>query len=168
MLNIVKLKESLSYDSTTGMFCWKVSKRGISKGDVAGNFTGKYVKICLDGVQYYAHRLAWAYVTGNEPTCEIDHIDGNRHNNRIDNLREATRQQNARNISRSRVNTSGHKGISRTFVKNGGYEYWLAVVEVGNHRRTKTFPYNDHGLELAIQWRKNMATILHGEYVNHG
>lgn len=71
------------------------------------------------------HRLAWFYVHGRWPTADIDHINGNRDDNRLCNLREATRQQNIQNSKRRSDNRSGIKGVC--WVESRGY--WLASVK---------------------------------------
>lgn len=73
-----------------------------------------------------AHRVIWALVTGEWPPGEIDHIDGNRANNRFDNLRAVTRRQNAKNIGKMSTNTSGVKGVCWHRVA----KKWLAQINV--------------------------------------
>jgi hypothetical protein len=81
----------------------------------------------LTGVLYREHRLAWLYMTGEWPTHEIDHINGDRVDNRFCNLREATASENRWN-SRKRVNnTSGYKGVSWDSAKR--------LVEGAHHSR---------------------------------
>jgi hypothetical protein len=94
------LRSWLSYDSETGEFRWARKPNGgpRKKGVIAGHTKGcGYVTIGLLGKNYKAHRLAWFYVHGNWPRHFIDHIDGNRGNNAIRNLREASDIDNARN-----------------------------------------------------------------------
>lgn len=70
-----------------------------------------YRRINVDGVKYYEHRLVWFYMTGEWPKNQIDHIDGDRLNNRFANLREATPCENARNTKIRKHNTSGIMGV---------------------------------------------------------
>lgn len=109
-----RLKELLSYDQSTGLFTWlsRTSNR-VSVGDIAGS-AGKlgYVYIRLDGVRYLAHRLAWFYVTGEWPSNNVDHIDGNPSNNRLGNLRNVTQSGNLQNQRRAHSgSTSGVLGV---------------------------------------------------------
>jgi len=107
------LKKVLKYDPETGVFTWKIRKANrIKIGDHAGRLTQcGYESIRIDGRDYLSHKLAWLYVYGEWPTLEIDHRDGLKSNNRITNLREATRIQNSRNSKTSSSNTSGFKGV---------------------------------------------------------
>jgi hypothetical protein len=115
MLTQEKLKEFLEYDSETGAFIWKITpvKSRIKVGDVAGGLDSYgYVLITLQGKVYKAHRLVWLYVFGAIPLERfIDHMDGNPSNNRLINLREATRSENLMNQNISTKNTSGFKGV---------------------------------------------------------
>jgi HNH endonuclease/AP2 domain len=112
-LTVERLKEVLHYDPETGVFTWvvKPSKR-IRAGSVAGSLKEGYQRITIAGVDYRGHRLAWLYMTGEWPALEIDHRDTNKSNNRWDNLRLATRAQNAANVKSFKHNTSGIKGVS--------------------------------------------------------
>jgi hypothetical protein len=96
------LKERLSYDPQTGKFLWiKPTVSNIKAGATAGgvNKGHGYHVIRLYGKLYLAHRLAWFYMTGEWP-IELDHINRIKHDNRWDNLRKATRSQNASHIRR--------------------------------------------------------------------
>lgn len=66
----------------------------------------------VDRMQYYAHRLAWFYVHGKWPKLYIDHINRNKSDNRICNLREATAAQNAQNSHPLGRGISGAKGVT--------------------------------------------------------
>jgi HNH endonuclease/AP2 domain len=91
-------RERLTYDPATGVFRWKVSGHKVRVGMVAGTkHRGGHIAIRVKGKVYYAHRLAWLFMTGQWPKDQIDHIDGNPANNRFDNLREATHAQNCAN-----------------------------------------------------------------------
>lgn len=96
--------EYLAYDADTGNFTWRKSPGGRARaGSVAGVLqTHGYRQIKLRGVRQYAHRLAWWFAYGREPAGEIDHINGCRDDNRINNLRECTRSENLQNLSVAR------------------------------------------------------------------
>lgn len=107
------LREILRYDPATGIFIWLVSPaHRAPAGSVAGSLkeTG-YRRISYRGHFYYAHRLAWLYVFGEPARLNIDHINGERDDNRIGNLRAVTHSQNIGNSRLSRANTSGFKGV---------------------------------------------------------
>jgi hypothetical protein len=96
-----RLRELLSYDPETGAFTWLVSLgRRVRVGDVAGTFNGRYWAITVNKRIYMAHRLAWLYVYGSFPKYELDHINGDKIDNRIVNLRDVTGQVNRQNLHR--------------------------------------------------------------------
>ncbi len=108
------LRSVLHYDQETGIFTWKVrTSASVKAGDVAGcPGVNGYLRIRVQSRQYKAHRLAWLYVYGVWPKDQIDHINRNRSDNRISNLREATNKQNQQNTGKQSNNTSGHPGVS--------------------------------------------------------
>jgi len=113
MLTQERLKQLLHYDPTTGVFTRILSKRSDRCGKQPGSLNTKgHIQIRLDGTLYVAHRLAWLYVTGHFPIDQIDHINGNKSDNRLVNLREATNKQNQENIPLQTNNTSGYRGVS--------------------------------------------------------
>jgi hypothetical protein len=82
-------------------------------GKVAGADNGRgYIVIRFDGCKYYAHRLAWFYMTGEWPSSDLDHDNRMKNQTKIDNLRPATRSQNEFNKGITKRNTSGYKGVS--------------------------------------------------------
>lgn len=91
------LRENMAYVPETGTFMWKVRGPGRTVGKILGKTlaTGGYSQIKVCGVLYYAHRLAWFYVHGEWPRKQIDHIDSNKSNNAIANLRDCTAAQNS-------------------------------------------------------------------------
>lgn len=114
------LREWLNYDPVTGVFTWIRTGRGIvidrPAGRIRKSSTGQtcYLMIGLLRGEYFAHRLAWLYMTGGWPTEFIDHRDMNGLNNAWGNLRPAGKAQNAQNSRRGPRNTTGYKGVSRS------------------------------------------------------
>jgi hypothetical protein len=112
-----RLKHILSYDHLTGVFTWNVlpKKKVYLTGMVAGNVNRHgYHVISIDGIQYAAHRLAYLYMTGNQPESLVDHIDGNKINNAWSNLRDATPSQNIQNLKIAiSTNKTGYLGVSK-------------------------------------------------------
>lgn len=156
------LKSILDYDHNTGIFKWKIFKcPRASFGKIAGYIKKEgYVEIKIDGVPYKAHRLAFLYINGWLPE-EVDHInnDGPKSDNRICNLREATRSQNEFNKPKSKRNTSGYKGVS--LKKSTGR--WCAKIRF--NKNSKHLGYYSTP-EEAHEAYKQAALRLHGEYAN--
>lgn len=107
-----ELRAILHYDPLTGVFTRIRSAHPHRVGAVVGSVSRGYILIGLLGKLYKAHRLAWLYVYGTWPKDQIDHINRNRSDNRIANLRDVTNQQNMCNVGVKADNTSGHSGIS--------------------------------------------------------
>lgn len=123
----------LSYFPETGVFFWRNKPaRNIVIGSVAG-----YLQTCRDGnkrrlirirgVNYYAYRLAWFYVTTRWPERGVDHKNCVSHDDRFENLREATASQQQMNKRAPSTNKSGYKGVSR-YTVHGKFIGWRAVI----------------------------------------
>lgn len=106
MITQKKLKSILVYCSDTGIFTW--IKRN---GRAAGSYDDGYVRIKIGGKKYYAHRLAWIYAYGSLPDLAIDHINRDRSDNRIHNLRDVSVSENLKNKSTYKTNKSGVDGV---------------------------------------------------------
>ena len=125
ILTVQRLKELYHYDANTGQFT-----RLLAKGrwrDRVGSINLGYLNIKIDHKHYKVHRLAWLYVHGEWPNDQIDHINGDRADNRISNLRAATRSQNKQNARKARSDsrsgligamwdTKNNKWVSRIMV----------------------------------------------------
>ena len=124
----------LKYDPETGVFTRLVACKKALIGKPAG-YTDRlgYVRIRLrDGKIHKAHRLAWLVTFGENPNCDIDHIDGNPSNNRIENLRKATRSENRQNIRKAHSkNSHGYFGVSKR--RNGRWQVRITVGKVAHH-----------------------------------
>ena len=124
MITQNELRDLLDYYPDTGRFVWARTKQGIRGGSAAGklNMYG-YISIQINLKRYLAHRLAWLYIHGKMPLHEIDHINGVRHDNRLSNLREATRNQNMANMCSRRTGPKGasfNKGCWRARITSNG------------------------------------------------
>lgn len=114
-----RLLDVLFYDKETGLFTWKVkAAKNTVIGEIAGSWRtekqNRPIRIRVDGVSYRAHRLAWFYENKEFPSSLIDHINGDCHDNRIANLREADQSLNQQNQRRNhRDNSSGFLGVSK-------------------------------------------------------
>lgn len=126
MIATQRLRELLDYNPATGIFRWRTPNRGRAKigQSVKGWNAGKgYLMVGLDFKRYYLHRLAWQYIHGESPT-ELDHINLDKHDNRISNLRKCNTSQNGGNVyGRGK---SGFKGVH--FEKRTG-RYYAAICK---------------------------------------
>lgn len=123
-----RLVKLLRYDAETGRFTCEEKRGPLNVGDSVGTINkAGYTQIQIDGVIFYAHRLAWLFVYGTWPTGPVDHINGERSDNRIANLRDATASINAQNQRRPRSdNKSGYLGVS---LHSDGK--WQARIKIG-------------------------------------
>lgn len=117
-----------------GELFWKVNVgKRIKAGDVAGCLNDKgYVTVCVGGKTYLGHRIVWMLHNGYFPENHIDHINRNRGDNRIENLREVSRTCNMRNSGMRTDNTSGVKGVCW----NKKTCKWVAIIKVGGKQFT--------------------------------
>lgn len=162
MITQQELKELLSYNPETGEFTWKVNRSRLAKaGQIAGCDDGTgYRAIHIKGKSWKAHRLVFIWHTGDYPKC-IDHINGNKSDNRWENLRPATRGQNNQNQSIRSDNTSGFKGVY--YLKKN--RKWAAQVTVdGKQKYLGLYQSEYEAGEVARKAREH----YHGEYANHG
>lgn len=152
----------LEYNPATGLFRWKIRRSNVcATGWFSGTTnTGGYKLIMIDGRNHRAHRLAWLLTHGVIPPDDIDHENQNRADNRLCNLREATRTVNRRNASRNRNNTSGFTGV--TF--HSSVNKWCAQIVV--NRKNIVLGYFTE-IDEAVKARK-LANERYGFHANHG
>ena len=133
-ITVESLRGLLDYDPDTGIFCWRVSrgnriKVGAAAGTVSSN---SYAVIKINGMPFKAHRLAWLHFHGVWPEHQIDHIDENKSNNRISNLRDVPQSMNQHNAIKPRKDgTSGYRGVSW----DKGKTRWRAQIEVNGQKQ---------------------------------
>lgn len=151
----------LSYDGGTGIFRW-LNPRGRANADCpAGNINNYgYRRIGIHGLHFYAHRLAWFMHYEVWPDDILDHINRDRDDNRIANLRPATRQTNMLN-SGARASASGFRGVYRP----KHLEKWTARIKVkGKYFYLGSFDTP----ELAYAAYVEAAHEHHGEFASFG
>lgn len=108
------VRELFHYDPETGVFTRRVTRQGMrgKAGNVAGTRKPNgYLSISICGANFMAHRLAWLYAHGDWPKGHIDHINQDKADNRIANLREASHTLNMHNRSVNRNNKTGLRGV---------------------------------------------------------
>ncbi|MDU9398106.1 HNH endonuclease [Pseudomonas sp. zfem003] len=158
MLTQKELKKQLSYDPETGVFTWAIRKQKVKLGSTAGKVKPNgYVEIRVNLVSYFAHRLAWLYMTGEWPEHDIDHINRNPNDNRFCNLRMATRSQNLCNVGPRSNSTTGVRGVD--FHKATG-KFRARIRFDGRRVDLGLFPT----LEEAEQAYLSAQKLNHGEF----
>jgi len=168
----------LEYDQSEGTLRWRKRPLALfSDGGITarhsrdiwnGRFAGKaaltavrgdgYRHGAIHGVYYISHRVIWKMMTGEDP-IEIDHIDGDRKNNRWNNLRNIPSKLNKRNAARHADNRSGVTGVRRT--NRGGWQAFITVdykmICIGS----------SNSFDEAVKMRKD-AEVKYGFHANHG
>lgn len=109
-----RLRSLVLYDPETGIFRWRVGRRRVAVGEIAGSVRADGRRLIrIDYERYLASRLAWMYIYGEWPSDLIDHVDRNYSNDAISNLRQATEQQNRWNAGVRRQNKLGLRNITK-------------------------------------------------------
>lgn len=145
------LRELLDYDPDTGVFRNRI-RRG-NRG-IAGAVTGTkrptgYVIIGIEGLDYYAHRLAWLYVHGEWPKADIDHIDGDPSNNRIHNLRDVSTTVNCQNHRGPK--TGSQLGVLGVHKHRRKYIAWICINKKKTYLGLYETPEMAHAVYLAYK-----------------
>lgn len=157
-MNGKDLREIFEYKN--GLLYWKEHGRGKRKNLLAGSVgTNGYVNVFIDGRQMYAHRII--YIMKHDVIPEsVDHINGNRSDNRIENLRACSQLDNNKNMPTSKANKSGIKNVSWY----APYKKWRVAIRVNG--RQKCLGYFDD-VELASVVAYEARDKYRGEFANH-
>ena len=159
MLTQFELKTLLNYDGISGEFTWKNDRgRLAKKGQKAGCISQNgYIVIKIKSKAYKAHRLAWLYVYGEFPTKDIDHINGDKSDNRINNLRDVSERYNCYNRTSRQDTKSKIKNV--TWHKR--QQKWnVTISHEGKVKHIGSFD----DLELAELVAIEARLKYHGEY----
>lgn len=158
-----RLHEILDFNPQTGVFVWKISPReNVKRGTVAGWHNGKKMRrISIGHKCYLLHRLAWFYVHGKWPD-QIDHINGDRTDNRLKNLRPATNSQNQANNGAKSNSQLGIRGVS---ARGSGFVVQLYKTGTRGQKRKIRARFTD--LNEAAAFARRKSILLHGEFSVH-
>lgn len=161
-LNLEEVRALLNYDAATGRLTWRMRRGKAVRGAIAGTPTRDgYVLVRIRGNAVSAHRLVWFMVNGQWPPAEIDHINGCPSDNRICNLRLATRSQNNRNRRASSTSSSGRVGVAF----HRGVGSWVAYIGAeGKRLHLGVFTSK----EAATEARAAAEKKFYGEFVRLG
>lgn len=157
-ISAARLRELLNYDPDTGVFTWlRPTGRRAKPGATAGSIQGRgYLGIRIHGVKYLAHRLAWLYQCGVWPDGDIDHINGDRCDNRIVNLRRAARSTNIQNLRSAKShNKTGFLGVVLDSSRKTARKYAARIVYGGkqHHLGYYNTPEEAHAVYLEAKRR---------------
>lgn len=174
LIPIEQLAEMISYDPDTGALTWLRRDRKYFPSDrswkiwnarfpgkpaIAGKHSRGYLTGTVDSVQHYAHRVCWALAKGGWPEGEIDHINGDRTDNRIANLRDVSRGENNKNKQIGVRNRSGALGVMLDHT--GRYRVRITV----NYRTIELGRYGNFIEALSV---RKAAEERYGYHSNHG
>lgn len=158
IVSISRILELLEVDTESGVMRWKKRRGSAAKGRIAGSInTCGYRVVVIDGSIFNAHRLIYAVHHKRWPKKEIDHINGDRLDNRISNLREVTHTQNIHNSQIRADNKTGFKGVT-FFSRLNKYKAQIVVNKKFYH-----LGYFDRPGDAAEAY-KNASIDLHKEY----
>lgn len=137
-LTVETFREFIHYDPETGVFTWIKDKGTARAGDVAGAVSeaNGYRQLCFAGLKLGAHRFVFFYQNGEFPKGYIDHIDGDKTNNRRSNLRLVSNKLNCENRKRAQVNNKlGVLGVTKSCsryaatIKHHGKKIWIGTFD---------------------------------------
>lgn len=154
-----KLKEAFEYRD--GKLYNKIVRNSRTKvGEMAGSYSSEYAVVTFEGVPWPIHRIIFFMFHGYVPDY-IDHINGVKQDNRIENLREATPAQNSANQGINKLNKSGVKGVSWC----NTYKIWRAYIRLnGKNKYIGRF----NSLNDAKEFMELVRETIHGSFCNHG
>lgn len=153
------LRKVYTYNAETGAILRKVRTGNHAAGtECISKCTNGYLKVTYKGTQILQHRLAWFLYYNEQPPACIDHINRNKTDNAIRNLRPATTSQNQMNIGVHTRSQTGVKGIMP--IRNGAlYRAEVCVAGVRHQKHSKS-------ITKLQTWLESKRNLLHAEYAN--
>ena len=167
-LTVQELRSRVAYNSESGEFTWlhcdtcraSWNSRFSGKKALCAPHSNGYLFGAIADRKMFAHRVAWAMHYGCWPDGEIDHVNHDKTDNRIANLRVVQRTQNAMNLSKSKRNSSGVTGV----FKHTQTMRWQAQIRIN---RKSIHLGSFESFDDAIAARRK-AEKQHGFHENHG
>ena len=129
------LRQLFAYDNNTGLVSWKISRNNrVVAGAVAGSVdtTTGYARLCFGRKAYKVHRVVWALAYGEWPVIDIDHINGDRADNRLENLRLASRAENLHSMKKRKGSLCSLKGATPYRKQN---DRFVAQIRIDGRQR---------------------------------
>lgn len=162
MLTVERVTELLRYDGWNGVLTWAANRPRLPlAGVIAGAANGNgYVRVYVDGRPHYAHRLAWMLHYQEQPPALIDHINGDRADNRIRNLRASNKRLNSQNVKRARRDSAS--GLLGASPSKTGLSWVAQIVVDGRYHRLGTFktPEAAHAAYIAAKRQLHAGNTL--------
>jgi len=158
------IKDVISYDPFTGILTRKINRAKHLAGEVVGSVNGNgYLTTKFKSKSIKCHQIAW-FLTYDYWPKEIDHIDGNRLNNKLENLREVTRQENVRNTQVYKNSPFNIHGISK---RGNKYRAYITVnnklIQLGSHLKLETAIIIRKAAEAWWGFHPNHSRLSQGE-----
>jgi len=154
-----ELRKLFYYDKKMGNLIWRLSlNRGVKPGNIAGSMNKKtgYLRITIRGKGYMAHRLVWLWHYGSWPKDQIDHINRNKAENKIENLRDVDTSTNHFNIDLRKNNKSGVTGVHWYQIT----KKWCAMIKINNKGKNLGYFGNIFDAACARKSAENNLGVL--------
>lgn len=167
MITFERANELLHYEPSSGKLFWKkTTTNRVKVGDEAGSFCAStgYINVVIDGRGYNLHRIAILLTTGvYDKTVQVDHVDHDRGNNRLSNLRVVSHAVNMRNQSLRNTNKTGITGVCVKYTRKGTKRYEANITY--NFKNIYLGRYKTPEEAAAA---RRAAEIKYGFHENHG
>ena len=154
MLTQSEIRRLTNYNEETGEFTWSANAHKKVRGKPVGSMSRNgYLVTKVDYKRYLVHRLVWLYVHGEFPKDEIDHINRNKADNRVSNLRDVDRFTNVHNKSKTSNSVSGYTGVRRTSNK----KRWQAFIHMGGKfMNLGVYDTIDEALSARVEYKRRV------------